>query len=131
MENGTHLSGDLSLLKAKRYIRSGRGLENNAALNNLVLAAIKRGGKFATVLEGMTHCTANREAAHAPGQPSKLVAALSAGRSERVPQGIQNPSENQIDLRYCRRPISVFGFTLHHSCLVHERLCVSLSQAAE
>ena len=63
MESGNHLSGDLSLLEDKSQIRSGCEPANNAALNNLVLALIKRSGKFATVLEGMTHYTANREAA--------------------------------------------------------------------
>ena len=56
---------------------------NNAALNNLAQALIKRSGKFATVPQGMAHYTANREAglealvtrqkgnaAGAAGQPS-------------------------------------------------------------
>ena len=117
---------------------------NNAALNNLALALIKRSGKLATVPQGMAHYTATREAAlealltrqkgieaHAVGQPSEPGAAHLAAHPETVPWGIQNPSENQIDLRYRQRSISVFGFKLHHACLVHERHSVSLSQAAE
>ena len=55
MESGNHLSGDLSLLGDRSKFRTGCGLENDAALNNLVLALIERSGKFATVLEGMAH----------------------------------------------------------------------------
>ena len=112
MESGNHYSGDLSLLRDESQIRIGCGPANNAAIEAL-----------------LTRQKGN--AAHAAGQPSGLGAAHPAARSERVPQGIQNPTESQTNLRYRRWSISVFGFKLHHACLVHERFCVSLSQATE
>ena len=63
VENGNHLSRDVSLLEDASHIRTGHGPANNAALNNLALALIKRSGKFATVPEGMAYYTANRAAA--------------------------------------------------------------------
>ena len=63
VENGNHLSRDVSLLEDASRIRTGHGPANNAALNNLALALIKRSGKFATVPEGMAYSTANRAAA--------------------------------------------------------------------
>ena len=70
------------MLEAESKIRTGCEPANNAALNKLELALIERGGKIATVPEGMAHYTPNREvalealltrqkgnAAHAAGQP--------------------------------------------------------------
>ena len=76
------------MLEDESEIRSSCGPANDAALNNLMLALIKRSGKVGTVPEGMTHYTANREAAlealltrqkgnaaHVAGQPSSPGAA--------------------------------------------------------
>ena len=63
VENGNHLSRDVSLLENESEIRTGHGSANNAALNNLALALIKRSGEFATVPEDMAHYRANRAAA--------------------------------------------------------------------
>ena len=63
VENANHLSRDVSLQEDRSRIRTGHGPANNAALNNLVLALIKRSGKFATVPDGMAHYRADRAAA--------------------------------------------------------------------
>lgn len=63
VENGNHLSRDVSLLEDKSKVRTGHGPANNAVLSNLVLVLIKCNGKFATVLEGMPYYPVNREAA--------------------------------------------------------------------
>ena len=62
LENGNHLLRDVSLLEDASRIRTGHGPANNAVLNNLVLALIKRSGKFAMVPEGMAYYTVNRAA---------------------------------------------------------------------
>lgn len=77
MDGGNHFSQDES------EIHTSCGPANNATLNDLELALIKRSGKFAAVPQRMAHYTANREtalealltrqkgdAAHAAGQPS-------------------------------------------------------------
>lgn len=82
-EDGNHLAWDLSLLEDKSKIRTGCEPANNATLNDLEPALIKRSGKFAAVPQRMAHYTANRETAlealltrqkgdpaHAAGQPS-------------------------------------------------------------
>ena len=63
VENANHLSRDVSLQEDRSRIRTGHGPANNAALNNLVLALIKRSGKFATVPDGIAHYRADRAAA--------------------------------------------------------------------
>ena len=57
MESGNQFSQDES------EIHTSCGPANNATLNDLELALIKRSGKFAAVPQRMAHYTANREAA--------------------------------------------------------------------
>ena len=48
LENGNHLSRDVSLLEDESEFPTRHGPANNAALNNLALALIKRSGKLNT-----------------------------------------------------------------------------------